>query len=214
MPRSCTICGSPSRREIERHLVGGTSYRNIAERFGTSIAALNRHKSHVAATLQKASEKRAVSLGESILARLEDLYNRAESVLAQAEKSRNLRAAIAAIRETRETLASVYALTQKLASDPGREVVLKVVYEDPPRPPERPLVSPRRALPPAPEPAPIFIHESGKPLRLAEPAPVEPEPSPQPVIERVSPPPISKPTPRPDPFGFSDRGLNELFGRR
>jgi len=214
VPRRCSICAHSRRRQIDRVLASGDSIRGIARKYRVSEDALSRHKSHVSASVMRAAEKREENIGESVLQRLEGLYSRAESVLAQAEKSRNLRAAIAAIRETRETLASVYALTQKLASDPGREVVLKVVYTDPPRPPERPLASPRRALPPAPEPAPIFIHESGKPLRLAEPAPVEPELSSPPPITRVQPPPTPKPTPRPDPFDLSYRALDGLFSRR
>ena len=46
MPRACTICNHERREEIEKALNAGMSYRNVAERFGTSVAALFRHKSH------------------------------------------------------------------------------------------------------------------------------------------------------------------------
>src|SRR5574340_1696695 len=46
MPQHCSLCIHEQRREIDMALVTGTSYRNIAERFGTSLAAIFRHKRH------------------------------------------------------------------------------------------------------------------------------------------------------------------------
>jgi len=42
--RTCTVCSHGEREEIDRRLVAGGTFRNIAERFGTSAAALYRHK--------------------------------------------------------------------------------------------------------------------------------------------------------------------------
>lgn len=47
MPRKCTICEHPQRSEIDAALAAGDPLRNIAKRFGTSTAALSRHKEHV-----------------------------------------------------------------------------------------------------------------------------------------------------------------------
>jgi hypothetical protein len=47
MPRSCTICTHPQRTAIETALVAGDAFRIIAKRFGTSPAALFRHKGHL-----------------------------------------------------------------------------------------------------------------------------------------------------------------------
>jgi Family of unknown function (DUF5681) len=46
MPRACSICNHEQREEIEKAIVAGMSYRNVAERFGTSATAVFRHKSH------------------------------------------------------------------------------------------------------------------------------------------------------------------------
>jgi hypothetical protein len=47
MPRSCTICAHPQRTAIETALARGEAFRNIASCFGTSPAALFRHKGHL-----------------------------------------------------------------------------------------------------------------------------------------------------------------------
>jgi hypothetical protein len=47
MPCSCTICTHPQRTAIETALVAGDAFRMMAKRFGTSPAALFRHKEHL-----------------------------------------------------------------------------------------------------------------------------------------------------------------------
>lgn len=46
MPRPCSICRHPECPAIEQALSAKSPYRIIAERFGTSPAALHRHKGH------------------------------------------------------------------------------------------------------------------------------------------------------------------------
>lgn len=66
MPRVCTICTHERRGEIDRALVGGTPYRDVSGRFGTSKSALERHKAeHLPALLaqvKRDEESRAVAL--------------------------------------------------------------------------------------------------------------------------------------------------------
>jgi len=45
MPRSCSICTSPDLSRIDAALSAGASLRNVAERFGTSKSAVERHRS-------------------------------------------------------------------------------------------------------------------------------------------------------------------------
>ena len=62
MPRRCTICHHKDRAEIEKALVHGEPFRDIAARFGTSPSAAHRHKtSHLAAHLAKAYETALVT---------------------------------------------------------------------------------------------------------------------------------------------------------
>ena len=57
MARTCTICAHDKRGEIEQALVANDSFRAIAERFGTSIGSLHRHKQkHLPALLAQAQQ--------------------------------------------------------------------------------------------------------------------------------------------------------------
>jgi len=119
VPQKCSLCIHGERKEIDAALVSGTSYRNIAERFGTSLAAIFRHKSHTAQAIAKATEKRDLNLGDSILSRLEKLYERGEKILDDAERGGDGRLALASIREVRETLGGIFALANKAAAAGG-----------------------------------------------------------------------------------------------
>ena len=58
MPPVCTICTHPKRSESDKALITGTPFRTIANRTGTSLAALKRHKdSHLGKALAEAQRK-------------------------------------------------------------------------------------------------------------------------------------------------------------
>jgi hypothetical protein len=113
MPRTCLACSSPNRAAIDTAIAKGEPLREIAEKSRISISALHRHKTHAGQAIVKASEKREESIGESIMTRLEKLYQRAEKVLNDAETSGDGRLALASIREVRETLGGLFALVSK-----------------------------------------------------------------------------------------------------
>jgi hypothetical protein len=85
MPRTCTLCAHLQREEINRCLVAGEGYRNIAERFGTSLAALVRHKTdHIPARLAKAEEAREVAHADTLLDQLLTLSKETAAILKEA----------------------------------------------------------------------------------------------------------------------------------
>ena len=45
MPRPCSVCTHPQHAEIDKALIGGESYRDVAGRFGVPKSSLGRHKS-------------------------------------------------------------------------------------------------------------------------------------------------------------------------
>ena len=109
MARPCSICNHPNRREIDRLLVtGAMGYRNISKQFGVSISALSRHKdNHIPKLVQAAQEAagaQAAAQGDELLTELDSLRERAMEILNRAEKAGELRTALQAIREARETL--------------------------------------------------------------------------------------------------------------
>ena len=137
MPRLCTICHHPDREAIDKALIAGEPFRNIAKRTGTSPTALFRHKSdHLAASLIKAKEAADLASADSVLQSIRDqlgqitrLDTSAEEILNQAKKSRDLRTALRAIRELsnlhrekRATLELVARITGELeqAKQPGQ----------------------------------------------------------------------------------------------
>jgi len=87
MPRQCTVCTHSEREAIDHALVAGESFRNIAERFGTSVGALVRHKTdHIPAHLAKAQEAKEVTQADSLLDRLLDLSKETAAILKDARK--------------------------------------------------------------------------------------------------------------------------------
>jgi hypothetical protein len=108
MPRTCTICSHDERRKIDTAIVFGKSERSIAKQFGVTAAAIHRHKVDVAAALEKATEKREVSIAEGILDRLENLYARGLRSLSLAEKTKSHHAICSYLRELRGILAGLF----------------------------------------------------------------------------------------------------------
>jgi len=87
MPRQCTVCTHSEREAIDHALVAGESFRNIAERFGTSVGALVRHKTdHIPAHLAKAQEAKEVTQADSLLDRLLVLSKETAAILKEARE--------------------------------------------------------------------------------------------------------------------------------
>ncbi len=111
MPRTCSICAHDQCQVIDRALLAGEPYRNIAVRFGTSVASLQRHKSdHLPKKLTQAKAAREVAEADDLLHQLKALRNKAISILQKAEQAGDYRTALAGIREARgcvETLMEV-----------------------------------------------------------------------------------------------------------
>jgi hypothetical protein len=95
--RTCTICSHPHRGDIDRALVSGESFRNIAERFGTSAAALHRHSGeHLPAKLVKAREEEDIRQALDVVKQLKAINSASLNILEEArdegEPDRALRA--------------------------------------------------------------------------------------------------------------------------
>ncbi len=128
MPRICSVCSHKARRKIDAAIVSGTSYRAIEGRFGASRMALCRHKRHVSMAIERASKRREVSIGESVLARLEGLYKRASRLLDSAEKARNHSASASYLRELRAILAGLYEVSRTAIPNPDQRPPMPEEY--------------------------------------------------------------------------------------
>ena len=77
MPRTCTACTSNQRQEIDAAIIAGTSFRDIAGRFGTSRSAIFRHKTHAAQAIVKAGERREEQVGDNLLDQMRRVQRKA-----------------------------------------------------------------------------------------------------------------------------------------
>jgi transposase len=119
MPRTCLACSSPEREAIDKALVVGESFRNIAERVSISPAALFRHKNHVASAIGKAQTQHEERLGETLLDEMRRVQRKAWELLARTESDGDHRGSIVALREVRECLESLGEMLAKADTASG-----------------------------------------------------------------------------------------------
>jgi len=122
--RTCSICSHQQRPEIDRALLEGIPLRDIAERWGVSKTAAHRHKGHVAGVLRA---QQALTV-ERLLSDLADLQQRALRLLTKAERTDDLRGALAATREARETVMAIAKIIETSELE-GRITKLEEIIE-------------------------------------------------------------------------------------
>jgi transposase-like protein len=119
MPRRCTVCDHPEIHSIDQALVSGESYRSVAKRFGLSESAVYRHKTeHLPAHLLKAREVEEVAQADDLLEQVRHLQAHALHILERAEKTGDLRTALAAISQSRGNLKLLGKLAGELDERP------------------------------------------------------------------------------------------------
>ena len=105
----CSICNHPNRAAIDKALVTrSASMRDVAGQYGVSRSALSRHKTNHLPRLVQAAEvaeaAQAVTSGVALIDELDRLLSRSLAILEAAEETGQLRVALQAIREARETI--------------------------------------------------------------------------------------------------------------
>jgi len=85
MGRTCTVCSHKDVDEINRLLLSGTSFRDIAGQFDLSKTALARHKeSHIPELLSKSEDIKEVVNADNLLAQLQEARTSALDLLDKA----------------------------------------------------------------------------------------------------------------------------------
>lgn len=102
MAQLCSICTHPQRAEIDQAIVSGDPNRRIAAQYGVSENAIRRHKKngHIEQQLVKAEESKEIATADQLLADLVSAKERLEDLGQRAETAGDLKAAIAAVRES------------------------------------------------------------------------------------------------------------------
>jgi hypothetical protein len=131
MGRPCTICASPARDRINADLAAGFSYKALARKFGLSRQALGRHHKNCAARLaaaaeaakhvpQEAASTPQIPFNELTRERqLQLLKGKALQLLQIADRSSDIRAALAAINQLTKLIADEDKPTQRAAARNG-----------------------------------------------------------------------------------------------
>ena len=119
MPRRCTVCDHPERHGIDGALVTGAPYRSVAKRFELSESAVYRHKTdHLPAHLLRAREVEEAARADALLEQVRHLQGHALDILERAEKTGDLRTALAAISQARGNLELLAKLLGELDERP------------------------------------------------------------------------------------------------
>jgi len=119
MLRRCTVCDHPKKHSIDEALVSGAPYRSVAKRFGLSESAVYRHKTeHLPAHLLKAREVEEVAQADDLLEQVRSLQAHALDILGRAEKTGDLRTALAAISQARGNIELLGKLAGELDERP------------------------------------------------------------------------------------------------
>jgi transposase-like protein len=119
IPRRCTVCDHPESRSIDEALVSGAPYRSVAKRFGLSESAVYRHKTeHLPVHMLKAKEVEETARADDLLEQVRNLQTHALGILERAEKSGDLRTALAAISQARGNVELLGKLAGELDERP------------------------------------------------------------------------------------------------
>jgi hypothetical protein len=118
--RACAVCGHAERDEIDRRLVAGEAYRDIARQFQLSKDSLARHRPrHLSPALVKVAAAREEARGEALLDQVQALIARGQRIADRAEQNGRDIQALAAIRELRPLLELLGRLTGELKDRPA-----------------------------------------------------------------------------------------------
>jgi hypothetical protein len=129
MPRRCTVCDHPERHGIDEALVTGAPYRSVAKRFRLSESAVYRHKAeHLPAHLLKARETEEAARADALLDQVRNLQAHALDILERAEKTGDLRTALAAISQARGNLELLGKLAGELDERPVMNVLVSTEW--------------------------------------------------------------------------------------
>lgn len=128
MPQRCKVCSRADRGAIDKALIDGRAFRNIAERFGTSATALHRHKQeHIPTALVKARSAHEVTRGGTLMDQVSQVRDKALSLLAKAESERDWRCASVLLREIRCTIELMSKVTIASGEMISREEAMDLV---------------------------------------------------------------------------------------
>ena len=129
MSRSCTVCSHPDSVLINEALViEGQSNRALTRQYDLSKDAIRRHRGHIPQLLVKASQALEVVDADDLLAKVEELRQKAMEVLAEAEDAHDHRIMLAAIDRASKQLELLAKLLGEISDAPQVNIHLHPQY--------------------------------------------------------------------------------------
>lgn len=129
MPRTCSICRSDSRDDIDRLLVllRSDSLREISRQFGVTPSALDRHRrNHMKPEVELAATKVSAERGGRLLTelgagqeRIGELYDNVRTILDRSLAEKDFRTALQGVRAARDLLAEAREHSKLIAEASG-----------------------------------------------------------------------------------------------
>ncbi len=117
MGRDCSVCVHEDRNIIDQRLISGTPTRQIADEFGVGRESVNRHKkNHLPVELLKSKRLAEISAADNLIERVESLFDKALSLLGQAEGEKKFSATASLLKEARSSLELIGKISGELKS--------------------------------------------------------------------------------------------------
>jgi hypothetical protein len=128
VPRTCTVCSSTRRLEIDAALLSGAAFRHIAQRFRLGAWCVYRHKrQHLAVHLVKAKDAAEILDADRLIEHLQSLRAETLGVLAAAKRSRDPQTMLKAIARAEAQLRLAAELLGELDQMRGAAVGVTIV---------------------------------------------------------------------------------------
>ena len=118
MARTCSICARDDVEIINRDLFAGVPFEQLHEKYGASVGALHRHKSHTKTQLIFAQSESSENTPASVAQRIMELDQCAEKLYRESVKAGDRLNTARALKEMREIVALSARLTGELNNQP------------------------------------------------------------------------------------------------
>ena len=103
--KKCTICDHPDVQLINDRMLSGSSIRKIADEFSLGRQSVQRHRhNHLPHELVKSKRLAEIEAADSLIDRIESLYDKAIHIMNLAEKDGKYQPAVSAIQQARASL--------------------------------------------------------------------------------------------------------------
>lgn len=146
MARACTVCQHPERDAIDAGVTCGESSYSLADRYGVSASAIQRHaRRHLSAALATMQTAEQAARRASLLERVEGIIERAEAMFAAVSQTGSVPQTLDVLKELRLQLELLGKATGELDTRPQvtvnlltspewlatRDVILSALYAYP-----------------------------------------------------------------------------------